>query len=469
MIEPKWATDLRRESDETLHTLKDGNKKDKYNFSVLARNFIKLWESTINQWDGLKAVQCLRASGEQEKAIDLAVKVEKSFPDFQRIKNLHAWCLYDINFKMPIKENENSKKVYQKSLEVLSLSPAGEFSPSERMMDRFIKWVSDSEKFDDNTLKNWLNSVNPDNLSSETEKYGKGSISQSNQEWWYDKNIGLLFNEKEYEKCIDACDKAFEKITQFSSQNEEGFFFRYRKAQCLKELERYSEIESTLLPALKIKDTWYMNLLISEAYLKRNMLDDSYEYALKAALSYGPPSKLENGWMVFLHFANLLYEKKDRENTQKLVEFCVSLRQKRDWPIPDELEYLMKKINFSVPQNRPLDHKRIYRSLKRVWENEYMKYLKKDPGEIDRVIKNKNVYAKIRSGKEFFFQISDYWGNTRELKQGFKVWIYHNPDQKTEEGLTPVAFKVTPRNAPRTPRENFKKPLRRNQPTRRKD
>ncbi len=458
MVEPKWAMSLRKESDTLLHSLKEGSKKDRGQFAALARNFVKLWENTLNQWDGLKAVQCLRAGGDVEKALKFAMDVEKSFPDFQRIKNLHAWCLYDIYFKMTPEKTTRHDEIFKNAGMIVKLSPSGDFSPCERMMEKFKVWISENKLYNTKTLDNWLDTINPESLCNIPVKHPKGKIDASDAEWWYDQKISGLFGKGKWVECIEKCDSALKSISLFSSQNPDGFFFKYRKAQCLMETEKYEEMEDLLISALKSKNIWFLNLLLSQSYLKRKMPNEAYGYAVKASIDYGPPSKLENGWMVFLHFAILLFQLNDMENAKKHLEFCLALRQKREWPIPAEMKDLMRKMKYEFSPETLPDLQAIYRPLRKFWENEYLDFLKKEPGEVNRVISGKNVYVQSRAGKEFFFPISGYYGNSRELVPGFKVWIFHDAEQKVEEGLTAVAFKITPRNAPRKDNSNTPKP-----------
>ncbi|MDQ3022327.1 MAG: hypothetical protein M3R36_17420 [Bacteroidota bacterium] len=164
-----------------------------------------------------------------------------------------------------------------------------------------------------------------------------------------------------------------------------------------------------------------MQFGLAEVYFEMGNCDDALKFSLDAALNKGDVS-MKTG--LFLLLEKLLGKKGNTELAKRHIELIALIKKENEFKITDELNNLLNKYSINI-KNLEEDSASILRFLKKEWEKLIVEFKETFKGEIKNIIQDGRAgFIKADDGKEYYFRINSFKGNTDLLKKGLKVKFY---------------------------------------------
>ena len=263
----------------------------------------------------------------------------------------------------------------------------------------------------------YLDKVDPDTLSDEerrlTDAGGKNRSLSSDRESWYSYKAKFLLKQKDYQACIDCCDRALQAIDRFHSNNDSWFV--YRKAKCLQALNRPEDAKALIEGILgKSFKHWCLFKLMFEFEVAAGNDSRALKYAGECALS-DPEHKMRVGFYEGL--ASYLESRENIEISMLLRRLVLLLRAENQWK--EKSRHTQWHLSDEIAA---LDKQAVINRLNPVWRQ----WRDKDKVFLSGTIKTifpegKTGYILADNGGSYYFSVRDFRGKRDEIRTDMRV------------------------------------------------
>ena len=211
------------------------------------------WEILKDAYTGAGLLHCFRKLENFEQAISFAKNLINLFPTIDWVKNEVAWTLINGPFKQ-VNSFNDALNIAEKIEKITSNSII-----LKQIAFKLSKLANNQENWE--IVINWLNKVNPVDLSKDFIKETKWS-DKSQWKYNYYKTLLKIGRHDEIISIID------ESINEFPQIKE---FFLNLKAKSFKQLEKYEESARIYEELLKYKNDWWLYKDYADLLLKMNL------------------------------------------------------------------------------------------------------------------------------------------------------------------------------------------------------
>ena len=394
----------------------------------------KLWQEQrdqCNEWDGWGYAQTLRKLGRSQDALDVCRETYPLKPDFDYVRNLYAWCIYDLEIKRDDSDIANSQGRFLEAADaILKLVEPGQYSPYARTLFRVIDyWRSRLSNSGDRILE-WCDRTSPDQLSN-VPQYGpdgKGKTVEyaSDREKWYSYRCGALYDAGRFEDCIHCAQEALSQFEKLHHDND--VWFKWRIALSRAELGDQETAISELKGLLSRKRDWFMHHRIATYYLDLGQTDEALEHAIEALLGPGP-SDLGFKWELFLLTGRILQARSEMEDARKHVLLAAKVRQEQEWKIPPELTEAASEMDVDLGTD--VSARKLHQELKPYWRSLKVADMPEGQGEIKNMLSHGGAgFIRGDDGEDYYFSTKWFEGPSDLLEPGQRVsfQVEENPD-----------------------------------------
>ncbi len=328
---------------------------------LLMERLLELWKKSscrVAQYLATYGNLC-RKSGLSENFLqELSKDVNDTILTDQYIINTQAWCMYDVYIKSYEFDASGFDLFYEKAARIVELTEQLEdakakFNPYVITIIKVIKALKKRSYVSYRKVLNWIEKLNPDMLPSDDEfpfttDEGKEREICSSKEFYYQQITKAYEKLENYEECLFVCNKALNENIKWHNRNHLWITARKYYCECMVAEGKDKAIESYKKLVEKYK-FWYMYHKLGLIYKSQNNVKSAMVYMSKALDNNEYPKKLVN---VMFDLASHLHNENKIVDCKILTQACAYYRNKEDWNISEELQYLVKYYDINS-QNKP--------------------------------------------------------------------------------------------------------------------
>lgn len=406
-------------------------KQEKYTEAL--QQYEILWtqsRSECTEWDGWGYAQCLRKTGRVKEALDVCRAVYKIKPEFEYIRSLYGWCVYDLEIKKSEEEIKNDESRFFKAAKaIIDLTSPGQFSPNIRTVFKVVDYLQNSrQNYPAQQILEWLGKLSPEILSIECGKEiddkGKEIEYASDLEKWYSEKSRALLKLGRYEECIRTGEEALSTLQTYHTDND--LWFKYRIALAKVRLGKIEEALSDLIAISSRKKDWFILMDIAEIYFGQSNLDLAMKYAAEAALAPGQ-KELGFRWKVYMLLGEILKIQNKHDLASDHVLLAIRVRQENEWgKIPHNLSLLIAELQVKVDDKRSSEQ--IQNHLMDFWKSIAFADRKQMTGKIKKFVgEGRSGFIQGDDGEDYYFKVKSFRQKPRDLETAIRVRFYVQP------------------------------------------
>ncbi len=408
--------------------------RKRHKYEEAASLYRELWEEhrdQCNEWDGWGYAHSLRKLGRSQKALDICRQTYPLKPDFDYVRNLYAWCIYDLEIKRDDSEVQSNEGRFLEAADaILNLVEPGQYSPYTRTLFRVIDYWRSRPSPPVDRILTWCDRTQPEQLSS-VPQYGpdgKGKPVEyaSDREKWYSYRCRALHDAGRFEDCIRCGQEALSQFERLHHDND--VWFKWRIALSRAELGDQETAISELKALLSRKRDWFIHHRIAQYHLDLGQPDEALEHAVEALLGPGP-SDLGFKWELFLLTGRILQARSEMEDARKHVLLAAKVRQEQDWKIPAELTEAASQMDVDLGTD--LSARALHKELKPFWRSLKVADMAEGQGEIKNMLSHGGAgFIRGDDGEDYYFSTKWFQGPRHLLEPGQRVTfqVEENPD-----------------------------------------
>ncbi len=401
---------------------------------ALYESLLRDHQEACDKWDRWGYAFCLRKLGRAEEAVAISREVYEADPDFDYIKNLYGWSLYDLEISKSVQEIAQDVTPFFRAVgTIIDISdPHDQYSPYARTIMKVIEYFNDRATYAPEKVIEWTDKLDAHALSLETsrgkDRRGKTIEYPSDRERWYAWRCKALYEGEYFEECIALSEEALQSIPGFHFNND--IWIRWRRALAKGKLGSHDEAIADLEAVLKIKHDWFLQRDMAWLLYEIGRLDQALEYTAKAALD---PAGLEYKWGLFLLMAQILEAQSELEMARKHALLAAALRQENEWKSTENLEAMLTKLGVDA---QGVSSRELSRELKSYWGSLKFDKMAEMKGEITSLLPHGNAgFIRGDDGNDYYFKTRSFRGSRHRLKGGLYVHfrIEKNPDPQQRD------------------------------------
>ena len=357
--------------------IKANNLRKENKYEEALEYYKQSWAFLKDAYTGAGLLHCLRKLENFEHAVSFAESLIDLFPTIDWVKNEVAWTLVSGPFKQ-VNSFTDALIVAEKIEKITSNSII-----LKLIAFKLLKLSDNQENWQ--IVINWLNKVNPENLSKD---FIKGTKWSDKSQWKYNYYKALL-KIGQYEEIISNID---EYINEFPQIKE---FFLNLKAKSFKESERYGDSAKIYEELMKYKKDWWIYKDYADLLLKMNDKDNALKMFYQAAILNKSMKIMVNNYHII---GNLCIELgKDKE---ALCHFILSklIREKEGWTVPEDIGSSIQQLSGSFPDISNVNSiNQIFSYCQEFWEAEG--YIQTNNKKIEK-LKTKTFKGVLSLGRQ---------------------------------------------------------------------
>jgi tetratricopeptide (TPR) repeat protein len=419
------------ENEQIRHLAGELRKQQKYDEAL--QQYEILWtqsRSECTEWDGWGFAQCLRKTGRVKEALEICREVYKMKSDFEYIRSLYGWCVYDLEMKKPDEDLKKDESSFFKAAKAITdLTSPGQYSPYIRTIFRVVDYLKDNrQNYPAQNILEWLAKVAPGTLSTECgtgfDEEGKPIEYSSDVEKWYAEQCKALLKIGRFEECIQIGEEALSILKKFHTDND--LWFKYRIALANGKLGNKEEAITSLIGISSRKKDWFILMDIAELYFSLSNLDLAMKFAAEAALTPGQ-KELSFRWELYMLLGEILKAQSKLDLAKDHILLALKLRQEKEWEkIPPNLSSLITELEVKVDD--PRSSIQIQRSLIDSWKDVAHADQKQMSGKIKNLVgEGRSGFIYGDDGKDYYFKIKSFQRRPREVVVGIRVKFFVQP------------------------------------------
>jgi len=420
---------------ESYNTLKQKatDLRKQGNLSAALEEYQTLYQNhrdVCNEWDLWGYAFCLRKLARSQEALGICRETYRKYADFEHIKSLYAWCIYDTEIKKASEDIQANERVFFKAASgILQLTCQDQYSPYVRTIFKVLSYLDAKPTFPAEEILDWSSKLEPTALSTDCFSFetdeGKYREKMSDQEKWYTLRSKALEKIGQYEKCISLCTEALKCIPKFHSDND--VWLKRRIALSKWHLGQQESALSELQNLLISKKEWFIEFEIAQIYFELEKLSDALFHAASAALNSGEP---EYKCELYVFIGEISAKQGNLEIASKHFLLSIKLRENRDWKIPPKLNDWVRKLNIDTQTDISLMG--LQKELRKYWESVKFSNQPLLNGIVKKILPHgKAGFIASENGKQYYFSIKAFKGSSYRLKEDLKV-VFH-----TEKSFDP--------------------------------
>lgn len=381
----------------------------------------------FNNWDIWSYVHCLKKNNDLDKSIELTEKHIEEYPDFDQLKNNLVWAYFDKYLRQfnPDKIID-IERALGRIYDVNGQQVIGELTkipcPFTIGVFKVLKYYK-KPNFNSFKIRFWLDKIDPKKLSKieqTMEQDGKTRELASDYEKYYGFLIPLLFEEKQYNKCIETANFAIETIPKLHYSNTK--WFKRRIALSYFELGNLEKAEE-LLRSLDNgnSDKWFIDHELSIIYFEQEDYNKALEFAIKAAKSYGEDSmKIK----LYTHLARIFYKQNKLDYSKSHAELVIAIKQDSGSKFDANQEKIISF--FKLNRESSINTRDQKTEVEKIWNDILYEDQEKHHGVITKILPNgKSGFIKVVNGRDsYFFSFQSIKGNKKNAEEGKTVSFY---------------------------------------------
>lgn len=373
------------------------------NYKEAEKLYLHIWnmlneEDKIDKWLGWEYADTLKKLNKIDEAIEISKQVYLSEKNFKYIKDLLAWCSFEKYIKdIEIPETDKEKNEIEKIGKfIIKIVDNDKNTPYLRTIFKFLKIYK--KPFNAIKIRDWLELINPNNLSSEEKKFKDKSNKErkcaSQKEEWYYLNCKSLFELCKYNECIIACDNALSEIEKFHFDYD--IWIKRFKAISMGHIGMKAEAVQTLKELLMSKRHWIIYYNIFQIYIDEGKYLEALIYAYKASLT---KDNIRLKINMFEQMGDILIKVDNHEMVLYHYLLCDEIRKENKWLKSEKIS----KYIYEFQSNNLISYNNIYDKLKKFWIEELIKNNERYEGQILKILQNNKCgFIKCKGGSYYF-------------------------------------------------------------------
>ncbi|WP_436401777.1 DUF7017 domain-containing protein [Bacillus cereus] len=366
-----------------------------------------LWEKTRDKYDAAGYLHCLRKLQQYDEAIPLAKELEREYSDFNWCRIEIIWT-YISGILNNLDEKDSLGKTLQVSRIIMNLNP--DEVALQKTVFTVLKKAKQFKKWD--VICEWINKLDPEELTDVSIKTQKGDTGWSYQLIWYHYKVRCLIYQGKFGEAIELADVASRK----SNQKEK--YFQRLKATALQnqgDFQSAAQIFKELCSSGKV-DWWILYdyaLLLNHAGEKEMALQKMYKAASFAFRLEGILSMLQD-------IALINKELNRKEEAFYHLQLCKTIREKNGWMVSEQLLRNLQELNKAEEYPSKIEFREARRRCEGYWgKNEVTSKRQKERKKVRKGLKGKLTQVKeavpfcfiqTKENESFFCYVNDVEG-----------------------------------------------------------
>lgn len=386
---------------------------DQKNFSAALPHFQGLWNQNISsnrQWVGWYLSRTLRGLKQSEKALEICRETYQINPQFDRIRELYAWCIYDLNIKHRIKDENLFFKAANAIIELTKPNDVV-YKITVFAVLKFLKTDEEgvSQSSSPKKVLEWIEKLDPQFLSCDQRPLPNSHPYPSEYERYASIKSKALLSLNRAEEVLFCCKDA-KDVLKNNMVHLHWFIWREGKAQVL--LKQYQDAIQSFSEVLKIKKDWFVHYALAEAFFLSENIEKALYHSAQAALGH---AHIEFKWKIYVLLAQIFFSKGDKKIACLHIQLAYSVRSGAGWSQSKDIEQLLERLDYS-PKEEGVCAKEVEGKLQSIWQN--IRPPTDHTGYIVLLHQNgKSGNIEGSNGKKYFFGIQKH----QDLREGDQV------------------------------------------------
>jgi tetratricopeptide (TPR) repeat protein len=344
-------------------------------------------------------------------------------PDFENLKNLYGWCIYDLEIsKSEDVIKQNPDQFFKAAGAIVGLVDQGRYSPYVRTVFKVVRYLKSMPNYRAEQILEWLNKLDPNCLPMEP---GRGRSSRgrtrsypSDREKWYANRCKALYAINDFETCLALGKQALQEIPGFHNNND--IWIRWRIALSKDQLGHTVEAIEDLKALVTQKKDWFIQRDLARMLHKTGIMDDALRYATEAALN---AADLEYKWELFYLMGEILHGLDQLDLARQHILLAVKLRQEHSWKIGEDLQHSVDSLNIDLASEKTSSD--LHRALKPQWESVRLSQRPQKEGWILKVLGGgRSGFISGDDAQQYHFHSRELKDSSNQIKPGLRVRFF---------------------------------------------
>ncbi len=416
---------------------KSGDYKEALN------HYKELWEkynSKCNEWVAWGYALSLSKIKQNEKALEVCEEAIKRFPDFDNLKNVYAWALFNV--RVGAKKIKDIKTVIDSAEKILQLTKEdAQYSPYTQTVLKVIEILEKNNQ--QAKLVEWIDKIDLEKQPKDPivvkELENRVQTTPSKYEALHKTKIDALIKIKKTDEAAKLAEKFLANTPKEKISSKTPFQYaiahHYLKS---------GDFENAYIWYKRFafkKKKWQYHKELAEIYYKKEEYGDALKLACDACLYQGDYKKKVP---LFVFMAAIFRKLNRMDLAKKHLELALAIRKELNFSFDNFSKNLVDE--FEIDLNNLQDSKRIWSQLKHVWEKEQYSALEWHFGDVILVLDDGFCgFVGLENGNTYYFKKDNFLGNQEYIKVGQKVKFHIilaiNPKK---DKANKIAVNVTP-------------------------
>ncbi|GJQ64198.1 MAG: hypothetical protein SCALA702_32510 [Melioribacteraceae bacterium] len=404
-------------------------------YQAAGKLFQEILQNSVdpNEWDLWGMLFCLNKLKRYNDAYKFGLKYIQKLLDFEMFVSQFIFASFMANIK-PY-SNKTADKLITYTEEILS---AGRNYQDTLFRNKTLLFVIEffENQGDYESLLNWSEFIDPQNLSAQSEKFeynGKSVVKNSDREKYYLKVAKAMAKSGNFSK---GCNFILEGMKQFP----ENIWLKWHYAVCVMNKGDHDTGIDLLREVTVVKREWFTLKSLAEAYMQKNKPERALKIAVEACFHSKNIPNPEFRWELYKITGELFLGNGDEELYFKHLSLCCHIREDVGWSLPEEIEAIIdeKGIVFSKDQSTEEE----LNELAEYWKNYLSENEEVFSGKIKTLLnEGKAGFISSDEGADYYFNSRDFQNEKNKLKPGnpIKFVLKESYDRKKKR-LSKIAI-----------------------------
>ena len=414
------------------------------NFAEAASAFGELWNASEYQdkSDGVNYARALRKSGRVTEALDVCRLVYQLDSTYEYNNSEYGWCAYELSIKQTDEEIAADETAFFRAADfIVKMTRQSTYSPYERTVFRVLRYLKPHAKQRNfaQRMLDWTNKLDIEMLSTEPETFnreGEAEEGASAREKWYMHRSLALYELREYQPCIETCERALDSFEKLHYGNH--IWFKLRIANSKGYLGEPEAAIADLVQLSRFKQEWFIHRDLALWLQELGRCDEAYMHTISAALSHRKGDKLENKWELFLLMGQLLAALGRNELARQHILLAGKLRLEQQWKFTQELTTIARNLGVDYQDARcGID---LFNELQADWQSQIPRL----HGQI-KMINSEREFGFITGDdkQDYHFRFREFRGSKTRLNRGLTVtFVTHASYDRIKDRESTIAVDI---------------------------